>query len=215
MLYSLDVSHVSAGDILLVTGEGQLTRVGNETKTLLSAELKLCNSTTDIVCSGGALDEGNGINIKDDLAIGLPVKLSIKPFPTAPNSAYHYVNLLVHSNGCGFQRGSRPSPGPSGFRHDALRNDRRGDAMNRTARRLVPMLVAACACLAGPAGALTFHTYKTAVGGELISTLPGDNTNRVLYSLPISTISAGDVLVVDNESKWRMTGSSPPCSRRM
>ena len=102
VLYSLDVSHVSAGDILLVTGEGQLTRVGNETKTLLSAELKLCNSTTDIVCSGGSLDEGNGINMKDDLAVGLPVKLSIRPFPTAPNSAYHYVNLLVHSNGSDF-----------------------------------------------------------------------------------------------------------------
>ena len=78
--------------------------------------------------------------------------------------------------------------------------------MNRTARRLVPVFAAACACLAGPAGALTFHTYKTAVGGELISTLPGDNTNRVLYSLPVSTISAGDVLVVDNEFEMENDG---------
>ncbi|HVU21648.1 MAG TPA: hypothetical protein VHE09_13030 [Rhizomicrobium sp.] len=104
-LYSVDVSGVSTNDILIVTGEGQLTREGEEQKTLLSAILALCSSSDASDCKE-LFDEGNGINITDDLKIGLPVKLSIKAFSSSPGSAYHYVNLLLQSNGSTFDAAS-------------------------------------------------------------------------------------------------------------
>jgi hypothetical protein len=103
----------------------------------------------------------------------LPVKLAIRHFSSAPTSTYHYVNLLVHSNGSNF--------GVSPGRLQALR-------------------------LNSSAGAQSFDTYKSAVGSELLTTVPGDNTDRVLYSLPVGTISSGAVLVTDSEFEMENDG---------
>ena len=50
---------------------------------------------------------------------------------------------------------------------------------------------------AGPASASTFTVYDSVnFGNELITTVPGDNSWYVLYSVDIGTINAGDIIVV-------------------
>lgn len=102
VLYSLDIGQINDDDILIINGEGYLKRNGPDSTDLLSSELKLCTSGTDTVCSGGAISVSAGMNIKDDLIYAVPIGLSIKSYPHPLDPSYHYVNLLVHSNGATF-----------------------------------------------------------------------------------------------------------------
>lgn len=63
---------------------------------------------------------------------------------------------------------------------------------------LLQLFAAALIAVPMPASAFTFTPYNTGTAAEKFSSLPV-NTAKVLYSLQVDTISAGDVLVVDNE----------------
>lgn len=70
------------------------------------------------------------------------------------------------------------------------------DAIRKTAGALF----AALALTATPASALSFNNYDSNnFGGDLLSTLPGDQVYRVLYSIDVGSLAQNDVLVALSE----------------
>ncbi len=62
---------------------------------------------------------------------------------------------------------------------------------------------------AGPAEALSFATYDTGNSSELLTTLPGDDVKRVVYSIDVGSVNAGDILIVDAETEMTNDTGSP------
>lgn len=60
--------------------------------------------------------------------------------------------------------------------------------------------VAASLCAFG-AKAETIAGHDTGDNSELLTSLPGDNVKRVLYSYDLASLGAGDILVVDGEGE--------------
>lgn len=82
--------------------------------------------------------------------------------------------------------------------------------MRSMSAKSVLFLTAALLISSAPADALSFDTYRTAMGDELITTLPGDGVNRVLYSidLGISAANGGKILVVNGECEMENDGTA-------
>jgi hypothetical protein len=54
-----------------------------------------------------------------------------------------------------------------------------------------------------------FATYDTGNNSELLTSLPGDDVKRVVFSLDVGTINANDILVVDAETEMTNDTGSP------
>jgi hypothetical protein len=105
VFYSIDVSTLSAQDVLVVFSEFMTTNETTATKRL-SAQLILANSATAI--SGTELDEANDRNVTPNGGIPpghggmhhcIRVKGAITQFASAPDPSLHYVNLIVWATG--------------------------------------------------------------------------------------------------------------------
>jgi hypothetical protein len=53
----------------------------------------------------------------------------------------------------------------------------------------------------------TFSTYDSGHDGELLTTLPGDDTYRPLYSVNVGTLVSGDFLIVFSEAQLETMGT--------
>ncbi|HWA92223.1 MAG TPA: hypothetical protein VG889_19450 [Rhizomicrobium sp.] len=62
---------------------------------------------------------------------------------------------------------------------------------------------------AGPVHALSFATYDTGNNSELLTSLPGDDVKRVVFSVNVGSVNAGDILVVDAETEMTNDTGSP------
>ena len=62
---------------------------------------------------------------------------------------------------------------------------------------------------AGAAQASSFAPYDSGDHSELLTSLPGDNTKHVVYSLDIGPVSTNDILVVDAEVEMTNDTGSP------
>jgi hypothetical protein len=93
-IYSVDVGPVSAGDILDITGEVEMTNdTGSPVR--LSAQVVLASSSTGT--SGTQVDNNNNFYITPDMHHGVRVKAGIV---VVPSTADHlYVNFVCWANG--------------------------------------------------------------------------------------------------------------------
>ncbi len=57
-------------------------------------------------------------------------------------------------------------------------------------------------------GVTTFNVYDSTDGGELLTSLPGDNTFRKLYSVDVSDLATNDILIVFSEAQLQASSVS-------
>lgn len=72
----------------------------------------------------------------------------------------------------------------------------------------IAAVVVACIFAFSGANAATYDTFDSGDNSELLTTSPGDLQWRVLYSVDIGTVSAGDIIVVDCEAELTNNTSS-------
>jgi hypothetical protein len=94
VLFSIDLTSVSANDILVVTSEFLLTNDTGSTQTL-SAQLILTDSASSL--TGTPLDSANVRNVTPNMHHITRVKGAIKQF-SSDQGTDHYVNLVVSSS---------------------------------------------------------------------------------------------------------------------